>query len=299
MSFLRWGVIGMSDGNGHPYSWSAICNGYDPVKMAECGFSVIPEYLAAKEWPAARLGGVKVTHIWTQDVDLSCKIAEAARIEQVVTKPQDMLGAVDALLLARDDAENHLSFARPFLQAGLPVYIDKPIALSVQAFDEITALARHEAQIFTCSAMRYAKELHLTPEIRDSLGQVSLIEAVAPKAWDTYAVHVIDPVLGMLSSDDVVVAASRNDSDASRTSLEIEWSSGLHTRFATLGNSDRGLSIRVVGDEGEVTLRPCDTFSAFKSALADFKLSIERKAIRSPLAFNRRVVSIIELGRDG
>ena len=26
---FRLGLIGMSTGNGHPYSWSAICNGYD------------------------------------------------------------------------------------------------------------------------------------------------------------------------------------------------------------------------------------------------------------------------------
>ena len=26
----RWAMLGMVDGNGHPYSWSAIFNGYDP-----------------------------------------------------------------------------------------------------------------------------------------------------------------------------------------------------------------------------------------------------------------------------
>src|SRR5690554_2257137 len=42
---IRLGVIGLSDGNGHPYSWSAIVNGYDPVAMQACEFPVIPEYL--------------------------------------------------------------------------------------------------------------------------------------------------------------------------------------------------------------------------------------------------------------
>ena len=30
---LKLGVIGLSEGNGHPYSWSAIFNGYDSVEM--------------------------------------------------------------------------------------------------------------------------------------------------------------------------------------------------------------------------------------------------------------------------
>ena len=29
---LRIGVIGLSEGNGHPYSWSAIINGFDKTK---------------------------------------------------------------------------------------------------------------------------------------------------------------------------------------------------------------------------------------------------------------------------
>jgi hypothetical protein len=40
------GIIGMSEGNGHPYSWSAIFNGYDRNEMErECPYACIPEYL--------------------------------------------------------------------------------------------------------------------------------------------------------------------------------------------------------------------------------------------------------------
>ena len=43
MSDLRLGVLGLSEGNGHPYSWSAIFNGYDPQAMASCPFPDIPD----------------------------------------------------------------------------------------------------------------------------------------------------------------------------------------------------------------------------------------------------------------
>ena len=52
---LKLGVIGLSKGNGHPYSWSAICNGYDHAKMLSCGFGVIPQYLSERKWPEAKL----------------------------------------------------------------------------------------------------------------------------------------------------------------------------------------------------------------------------------------------------
>ena len=31
---IRLAMLGMVDGNGHPYLWSAIFNGYDPDEMA-------------------------------------------------------------------------------------------------------------------------------------------------------------------------------------------------------------------------------------------------------------------------
>lgn len=29
---LKIGILGMTEGNGHPYSWSAMFNGFDPEK---------------------------------------------------------------------------------------------------------------------------------------------------------------------------------------------------------------------------------------------------------------------------
>ena len=59
---LRLGLIGLSPGNGHPYSWAAICNGYDPDALGDCGFPAIGTYLAQQRWPEARLSDVTVPH---------------------------------------------------------------------------------------------------------------------------------------------------------------------------------------------------------------------------------------------
>ena len=36
---IKTGVIGISSGNGHPYSWSAIINGYNEHEMLNCRFN--------------------------------------------------------------------------------------------------------------------------------------------------------------------------------------------------------------------------------------------------------------------
>src|SRR5690606_39459387 len=112
---IKLGVIGLSEGNGHPFSWSAIFNGYNPEAMELCGFPVIPRYLEKQKWPESCIQNTEVVSVWTQDEMLSLKIAKAAKITKVASSLEDMIRDVDAVLLARDDAENHLEFATPFL----------------------------------------------------------------------------------------------------------------------------------------------------------------------------------------
>ena len=42
---IKIGILGYTDGNGHPYSYSSIFNGYNNEGMKKCPFKTIPEYL--------------------------------------------------------------------------------------------------------------------------------------------------------------------------------------------------------------------------------------------------------------
>ena len=295
---LKLGVIGSSEGNGHPYSWSAIFNGYDPVEMEKCGYPVIPRYLEQQQWPASQIREAKVTAVWTQDIALSQRIAKAAKIEHVVTCYTDMIGQVDAVLLARDDAHNHLQYAEPFLRQGIPIYIDKPIALSIDNLEKLYELQQYSGQIFTCSALRYSKELALTAADRQSLGSIKKITAFTPKSWSKYAVHIIEPVLNMLPEGDkaVEIATLSADKDSGSGSLMARWESGVQTNFFALGDVQAPISIRVFGTHGWKDFTFTDSFSAFKAALQAFVQGISDKKIMSDKAFNTTVVQLLERG---
>ena len=65
---LRLAMLGMIEGNGHPYSWSAIVNGYDPAAMAaQCTYPGIIEYMSKQPLEKVRIPGARVTHVWTDD----------------------------------------------------------------------------------------------------------------------------------------------------------------------------------------------------------------------------------------
>ena len=294
---LRLGVIGGSEGNGHPYSWSAIFNGYCQEAMEHCGYPVIPLYLEQQSWPDATIKHAKVTHIWTQDSHLSQSISEASYIEHIVHDPALMIGAVDGILLARDDADNHYAMAAPFLNAGLPVYIDKPICLSLTELEALYSLQRYPGQIFSCSALRYAKELQLSDTEKKSLGKIVHIQCTTPKDWDRYAVHIIEPLLLLIGDQGALFSSQRWQNDQCCMTTYV-WESGLHASVSALGNAASPISLRIFGEKKSKELIFSDAFSAFKTALQVFTDSISKKDEKISYSFIKQVVDMIARGRE-
>jgi hypothetical protein len=296
MNPLKLGVIGLSPGNGHPYSWSAIFNGYDPVAMEACGFPVIPRYLERQQFPKDAIADVKITHVWAQDRAISSHIAKAALIRNVVEQYTDMIGQVDGVLLARDDAETHYEFAAPFLEAGIPVYVDKPLALTVAEARRLLDLQQYPGQLFSCSALRYAKELQLSDAERAQIGRLRHIHATVPKDWDKYAVHVIEPML-LLANERGKVERVRAWREGDTVTVAIAYCSGFQALISTLGSSQAPLAMRVIGEAGWRDLIFKDTFPAFKAALFEFVQGIIHRNQRIHPDFMLEVVDIIEAGR--
>jgi len=78
----------------------------------------------------------------------------------LVDKAEDMIGKVDGMLIESQEGGMHWQRARPFLEAGLPCFIDKPFTCSVADARKIIDLAeRKKVAIFSASSLRYAAEL--------------------------------------------------------------------------------------------------------------------------------------------
>ncbi|MCI5059468.1 MAG: Gfo/Idh/MocA family oxidoreductase [Alphaproteobacteria bacterium] len=265
---IKLGIIGMSEGNGHPYSWSAIINGYDKEAMSHCPFPVIPDYLGKQNYPDDFIKGAKVTHIWTQERSISEDVARAAKIDHIVDNFEDMIGQVDAVLMARDDYQNHQKFSAPFLRAGLPIYIDKPLANSVVDAQELMDLQQSETQIFTCSALRYARELE---PLKERVGDIQFIAAHTPKSWSLYSIHIIEPVVGLLGgADEAQIKLKERKISGEEVDLNVIYK-GVELSFKSAGIAQGTINFQVIYKDGtteEIIIG--DMFYAFRAALEQF-----------------------------
>jgi predicted dehydrogenase len=293
---IRLGLIGISPGNGHPYSWAAIFNGYNPGPMEECGYPVIPRYLEQQSFPDAAIREASVTHVWAQEREIAEHISKSALIPNVVEDFADMIGHIDGLLLARDDADMHPYFAAPFLDAGIPIYIDKPLAFAVDEAQRMINRQRYPGQIFSCSALKYANELTLTDEELAGLGRIRYVAATVPNDWDKYAIHAIDPILQLVAERGELVE-TRAVIDSGLSSLSATYSDDFHLRITAFGRIPAPISLTVFGEQGwkQVVFR--DAFHAFKYALEDFVQGIRKQDIRTSPESMLRAIRLVEAGR--
>jgi predicted dehydrogenase len=296
MKTLRLGIIGLSPGNGHPYSWSAIFNGYEAAVMATCPFPAIPSYLAKRSFPKDAIEGAQVTHIWCQDRSVAEHVAAASRIPNIVDRLDQMLPEIDALLLARDDADSHRQLAAPFLQAGLPVFVDKPLALSRVEAEAIYALQARPGLVFSCSALAYAEEFSLSDAELDSLGPLVYVDATTPKSWDTYAVHVIEPLLRLTAREGGVTEAVVAHLGRSRA-LDLKWHTGARGRVTALQSDHGDITIRLFGQGGSKSMIFGDSFTAFRSSLQHFVSIVRQEMQYQDPSEVLAVVDLIEAGR--
>lgn len=263
-------MLGMVEGNGHPFSWSAIVNGrYDRQVMADCGYPVIPQYLGAQPPEALGIPGVQVTHVWCDQPAQAKQVAAAAFIPHVVDKPQDVIGHVDAVIIATDIGFEHVDRVRPFFDAGLPAFIDKPLTDHREGLLQFDAWHAAGRKFLSTSCMRYAREFTDLRARLAEVGDVRAITVLMAKSWERYGIHALESVYAMLRPGGYEWVANAGDERANVVHLhhadEVEVV--LVTVTDLYGAFGR---VRIAGTQGTIEAQFADTFTAFKAQFEAF-----------------------------
>ncbi|WP_053202098.1 Gfo/Idh/MocA family oxidoreductase [Jiangella muralis] len=104
-----------------------------------------------------RYGDARVVALAGGDTERNRALAAAAAgAPHLVDAPRDLVGAVDAVLICSRDGRAHRAEAVPLIEAGLPVFVDKPLAASAADATAIVDAARaHGVPLYEGSALRF------------------------------------------------------------------------------------------------------------------------------------------------
>jgi predicted dehydrogenase len=265
---IRLAMLGMVDGNGHPYSWSAIINGFDAEAMKQCPYSAIPTYLSREPKEALGIAGAKVTHIWTDDPKDADKVARASLIPHVVSKPEDVLGEVDAVIVATDIGSEHVERCRPFVEAGIPVFIDKPLVDNETDLQTFCRWVADGKAILSTSSMRFCKEYLPYRLSTRNMGELRFATMTTMKTWERYGVHALEGVYPIVGPGFVSV---RNTGDRERNIVHLKHASGVDVVVAAVSDMYGAFGLlQLCGTQGHAFVKSNDTFYSFKAQLVAF-----------------------------
>jgi virulence factor len=138
---------------------------------------------------------------------------------ELVERPEDLLGKIDAVMIESQQGARHLERARPFLEAGLPTFVDKPFAQTVEDAEAMIALAKqHQTPLLSCSSLRYDPLVTLALEQQAEKGRLLSVDIWGACALHEgnpgllhYGIHAVETLYALLGPGCRQVRAVRND----------------------------------------------------------------------------------------
>ena len=117
----------------------------------------------------------------------------------------EMAKNVDLAFIQSCNWDRHIELASPFLKAGVPVFIDKPVAGNLKDCLALEKLAEEGHVILGTSAMRYTYErdsFFAVPE--EQRGRILHVSTMVGVDEFNYAIHSVESILGFLKGDSAV-----------------------------------------------------------------------------------------------
>lgn len=274
----RIGIIGTE--NSHAMAFARYFN--DPAATGKAGHT---------DW--------RVSLVHGEDPATADAIVEAlpgiARVERI----EDMLGAVDAVMVTNRAGSKHAAAARPFIECGMPVFIDKPLTADYAEARELLALAEAKGSLVNSgSGLKYAWDIQLLANEAARLrGDGALLGATLSFAADLespydgfyfYSPHLVEMALTVLGGDIESVQATRSEQGVG---VLLRYPDIVASLLFTRGSA-QGSGL-LVGTR-EIVTRPIDLSMIYAEEARHFVALLDHGVMAQGYAEQLRPVAVID-----
>jgi virulence factor len=177
---------------------------------------------------------------------------------EILDDPAALFGKVDAVLIEAVDGSVHLSRAMPFLERGMPTYVDKPFACSLADAKAMMDLAMSKhIPMMSSSSLRYAPEVVAAAGGQGPLGAIVGVSTYGPSELHPrnpgmfhYGIHAVEILFTLMGTGCTRVTCLSEPGAEVATGV---WSDGrvASVRGLRAGKHDYGFT--VFGEKGVKT----------------------------------------------
>jgi len=195
ISAASYGYLGASrkPGSNHGTAFATTLNGWDEEAAKRCEGVFVRSQ--------RRLTGARVTRVWDPDREAAERLASACSIETVCGFADEVSVGVDAVVVIDDGSGEQWRYARTPLIRGVPVFCDKPLAMTAKEARETVRFARSRGtRLMSASSLRFVPDiLKLRSEV-PKLDGVHLATAACGNDLVYYGIHALSMIYAVLGA---------------------------------------------------------------------------------------------------
>jgi virulence factor len=182
-----------------------------------------------------------------------------------VDSVEELVDMVDVVCVESQSGYKHLERARPFIEAGMPTYIDKPFVINVEDGIAIKELAEENGvPVFSSSSLRYAPEVVNAQEDEEGVGEVVGAHAYSPASLHDanpglahYGIHGVETLYALMGPGCVELSCISEDSGEVTVG---RWADGRTASMRGTRAGAHAYGFTVWGDKGVRSERISTTY---------------------------------------
>jgi hypothetical protein len=201
---------------------------------------------------------------------------------------------VDAVIISTDKGWEHVERCRPFVEAGMPIFVDKPLVDNAADLNIFRAWIRDGARIMSSSCMAYAKEYAPYRQPAHNLGDIRYATVTTPKSWERYGIHALSVIYPVFGPGFI---SARNTGDAGRNVVHFKHASGADVVVVAIDDLYGGFGcLQLCGTKASAQVQFKDTFFAFREQLAGFIQFLQTGIAPYPFSETEELMQMVIAG---
>ena len=168
-----------------------------------------------------RFSDVDVIGIYSNEPDAAKRLSEQFGVK-ILDNFDDAVGQVDGVIITARHGDNHYKYAKPYIQSGVPMFIDKPITVNEdEAVEFMRELKANNVRICggssinkDTSVIKPLKKEHLENAGGKTIGGIARAPLSCEEQYGGfffYAQHLVEGVCEVFGRYPKSVFATRND----------------------------------------------------------------------------------------
>lgn len=283
-------LIGGAKAN-HGMAFTRLYNGYNEEKALE------------KEWKGEftlRVGDdARITHIWDENRADAEESAYVCGIENVVDNMEDVIGNVDGVIFTDDASLEQQKKSFPFLEKGIPCFIDKPLSPDLDEIDLIIETARkNNAAVMSTSCLRFAADTKDLREGNTDIGDIATGMSIG-KEWGTrflfYGIHPMELLFSIVGPG---IESVQYVGDGEKHHVNLRWKDGRKFVVGSYTGIAGGFHLYFVGTKATISVTVKDISSAYCDMQKSFVKMVQTGEEQVPIEHTRELLRATLLAEE-